>query len=238
MCLKRINMGKGVAGQISPMPFWQSLVFFGIPSLVAAAGHYLLWPLFVGFGVSEEIAYHLQALVAFTFLLVAALVAYVAEGNPLDWSSFKSRFRLFGLDRTGWRWTIGGLTVDALLSLGATVLAVWVYDVLKFTPPDIYPSGPITNLPLLLFVLSMNIVSEELWWRGYVLPRQERRHGRHAWAIHGVLWAIFHAFKWWAVPFMLITTWIIPFVCQRIGNTTPGFIIHFVLNGLGILLSV
>jgi hypothetical protein len=53
-----------------------------------------------------------------------------------------------------------------------------------------------------------------------------------------VLWAFFHAFKWWAVPFMLFTTWIIPFIAQRTGNTTPGIIIHLVINGLGMLLTV
>ena len=231
-------MRKGITEQIKPMPFWQSLIFFGIPALVAAAGQYVLWPFFMGVGVSAEIAYHYQALVVFTFLLSAALVAYVIEGNTLDWSSFRRRFRLFGLDRRGWKWTFGGLLTGGLLSLAATVLASQVYDILKFTPPDIFPSGPITNLPLGAFVLFMNIMSEELWWRGYILPRQERQHGRYTWAIHGVLWAFFHAFKWWAVPFMLITTWIIPFITQRIGNTTPGIIIHLVLNGLGILLMV
>jgi membrane protease YdiL (CAAX protease family) len=220
------------------MPFWQSLIFFGIPALVAAVGQYVLWPFFTGVGVSEETAYHCQALVVFTFLLSAALVAYVIEGNPLDRSSFRRRFRLFGLDRRGWKWTFGGLATDILLSLVATVLAIQVYDILKFTPPDIFPSGPITNLPLVAFVLSMNIMSEELWWRGYILPRQEKLHGRYAWAIHGVLWAFFHAFKWWAVPFMLFTTWIIPLITQRTGNTTPGIIIHLVINGLGMFLTV
>jgi len=238
MCEKRKTMRKGITEQIKPMPFWQSLIFFGIPALVAAAGQYVLWPFFMGVGVSEEIAYHYQALVVFTFLLSAALVAYVIEGNPLVWSSFRRRFRLFGLDRRGWKWTFGGLLTGGLLSLVATVLAIQVYNILRFTPPDIFPSGPMTNLPLGAFVLFMNIVSEELWWRGYILPRQEKQHGRYAWAIHGVLWAFFHAFKWWAVPFMLITTWIIPLITQRIGNTTPGIIHHLVLNGLGILLMI
>ncbi len=238
MCEKRKTMRKGITEQIKPMPFWQSLIFFGIPALVAAAGQYVLWPFFMGVGVSEEIAYHYQALVVFTFLLSAALVAYVIEGNPLVWSSFRRRFRLFGLDRRGWKWTFGGLLTGGLLSLVATVLAIQVYNILRFTPPDIFPSGPMTNLPLGAFVLFMNIVSEELWWRGYILPRQEKQHGRYTWAIHGVLWAFFHAFKWWAVPFMLITTWIIPLITQRIGNTTPGIIHHLVLNGLGILLMI
>ena len=235
---KRKTMRKGITEQIKPMPFWQSLIFFGIPALVAAAGQYVLWPFFMGVGASEETAYHYQALVVFTFLLGAALVAYVIEGNPLDWSSFRHRFRLFRLDRRGWKWTFGGLLTGGLLSLAATVLAIQVYDILKFTPPDIFPSGPMTNLPLGAFVLFMNIMSEELWWRGYILPRQEKQHGRYTWAIHGVLWAFFHAFKWWAVPFMLITTWIIPLIAQRTRNTTPGIINHLVLNGLGILLMI
>jgi len=192
----------------------------------------------MGIGASEENAYHFQALVVFVFLLIASLVAYVVEGNSLDWSSFRHRLRLYNMSRREWKWTFGGLLTGILLSLVATVLASQVYNLLKFTPPDIFPSGPMMNLPLGAFVLFMNIISEELWWRGYILPRQERQHGRYTWAIHGVLWAFFHAFKWWAVPFMLFTTWIIPFVTQRTGNTTPGIIIHLVINGLGILLMV
>ena len=231
-------MRSKVAHQIKPMPIWQSLIFFGIPALAAAVGQYVLWPFFMGVGVSEETAYHYQMLVVFTFLLSAALVAYVIEGNPPDWLSFRRRFRLFSLDRRGWKWTFGGLATNILLSLVATVLAIQVYNILKFKPPDVSPSGPIMNLPLMAFVLFMNIISEELWWRGYILPRQEKQHGRYTWAIHGVLWAFFHAFKWWAVPFMLFTTWIVPFITQRIGNTTPGIIIHLVINGIGILLTV
>jgi membrane protease YdiL (CAAX protease family) len=235
---KRKIMKKEITEQIKPMPLWQSLIFFGVPALLVVLCQYFLWPFFMGIGASEENAYYFQALVVFVSLLIASLVAYVDEGNPLDWSSFRHRFRLFNMSRRGWKWTFGGLLTGIPLSLVATVLASQVYDILKFTPPDIFPSGPMMNLPLGAFVLFMNIISEELWWRGYILPRQEKQHGRYAWAIHGVLWAFFHAFKWWAVPFMLFTSWIIPLIAQRIGNTTPGIIIHLAINGLGILLTV
>ena len=208
----RTRIMKSNAELLRPMPFWQSLFFFGISALVAAVSHYVFWPFFMGVGVSEETAYHCQALVVFTFLLIAALVAYAIEGNPPNWQYFRRRFRLFNLDRRGWKWTLGGLAMDVLLSLVATVLAIQVYNILKYEPPEVSPSGPIMKIPLMAFVLFMNIIGEELWWRGYILPRQEKQHGRYAWAIHGVLWAFFHAFKWWAVPFMLITTWIIPFI--------------------------
>jgi hypothetical protein len=39
-----------------------------------------------------------------------------------------------------------------------------------------------------------NIAGEELWWRGYVLPRQEAASGAVAWLYHGLLWAAFHLF--------------------------------------------
>ena len=222
---------------IKPMPFWQSLVFFGVPALVAALGQYVLYPFFARLGLSYENAYHCQMLVVFAFLLMAAVVAYVLEGNRLEWSSVRHRFRLHGLDRNGLKWTFGGIVTQAALSVVSTILAIQVYDFLDFTPPDIFPPGPIVNIPLMMFVLFMNVVSEELWWRGIILPRQELQHGRVTWAIHGVLWAFFHAFKWWGVPFMLFTTWIVPFISQRNKNNTPGIIIHFVINGLGLLIS-
>jgi len=33
-------MGSGIAEKIKPMPFWQSLVFFGIPALLAVLAQY------------------------------------------------------------------------------------------------------------------------------------------------------------------------------------------------------
>ena len=37
---------------------------------------------------------------------------------------------------------------------------------------------------------------------------------------------------------MLLTTWITPLIAQRLKNTTPGLVSHFVTNGLGILLTL
>ena len=40
---------------------------------------------------------------------------------------------------------------------------------------------------LYAIILSFNIFGEELWWRGYILPRQELSHGRFTWLIHGLI---------------------------------------------------
>jgi membrane protease YdiL (CAAX protease family) len=170
-------------------------------------------------------------------LVVAALAAYVLEGRPLTWIAFANRFRLGRMSGRAWLWTITGLLVMGVLSLAANLLLPIIWRAMRFTPPEAYVEGA----PALWFTmvnLALNIAGEELWWRGYILPRQELQHGRWTWLVHGVLWALFHSFKWWVVPAMLITCLVIPFVAQRTKNTWPGIVIHFSVNGLGILLDV
>jgi membrane protease YdiL (CAAX protease family) len=42
------------------------------------------------------------------------------------------------------------------------------------------------------FFFFFNIVGEELWWRGFILPRQEPVFGRRTWVLQGVLHGFFH----------------------------------------------
>ena len=223
---------------LKAMHLWQSVFLFGVPALFAAATHYIIWPYFTDIGLSQEDGYHYANILLFTGLLAAALVAYWQEGNRLNWRSFRERNRLDGMGWREWRWTLPGLLADLLLSLVMTYLALAVYDFLEFVPPEISPSGAPTNIPLLLVGLLLNIFGEELWWRGYILPRQELMHGKYTWLLHGTMWAFFHSYKWWAVPFMLVTTPIVPFIAQRLKNTTPGIMIHLILNGLGIAIAL
>jgi membrane protease YdiL (CAAX protease family) len=122
------------------------------------------------------------------------------------------------------------------LGLLLNMLAQFIFELIGFRPPE--PDVQLTNIPFLVIVFIMNISGEELWWRGYILPRQELEHGKLAWLVNGILWSLFHIFKWWAVPFMLVRQWMIPFVAQRTKNTTPPFLMHLISNGLGLLLSI
>ena len=140
------------------------------------------------------------------------------------------------MDSSAWKLTLITLFLYLLTGLLLNLLAQSVYERLDFWPPD--ADIPLTNIPYLLFVFVINIFSEELWWRGYILPRQELKHGKVAWVINGVLWSFFHIYKWWAVPFMLLRQWMIPFVAQRTKNTTPVILIHFVSNGISVFLSI
>ena len=76
-------------------------------------------------------------------------------------------------------------------------------------------------------------MGEEFLWRGYILPRQELTYGKHTWMVHGVLWTLLHAFKWWQMLALLPGALALSFVAQRLQNTWPGIIAHFVTNGIG-----
>jgi len=91
---------------------------------------------------------------------------------------------------------------------------------------------------LFLMLLLFNVVGEELWWRGIILPRQELTHGRWTWVVHGLLWTAFHAFKWWDLLGLLPVCLLIAFISQRTKNNWPALIAHLLFNGLTLILVV
>jgi membrane protease YdiL (CAAX protease family) len=223
-------------GVIKPMRFSQSLLFFLIPGLYGVLAQYVLLRYAMQLGISDENAGNTAALTVFLGLFLATILALRAEGWPITWATMKERLRLKRMDRTAWRWTLPFLVLYLILGFLLNSLAQFVYEKLGFWPPG--ADIPLTNIPYLLILLIPNIVSEELWWRGYILPRQEVQHGRFAWIVNGLLWSLFHLVKWWAIPFQMLKHWMLPFVVQRTENTTPAILIHFVSNGLGVLLSI
>jgi membrane protease YdiL (CAAX protease family) len=94
--------------------------------------------------------------------------------------------------------------------LGTSVLTTsWVFHCMQ-------PGGFLSTDAATMFVY--NIGGEELWWRGYVLPRQELGFGRATWVVHGILWSAFHLFMQptlWDTLRMSITGLALSFVAQR-----------------------
>ena len=87
-------------------------------------------------------------------------------------------------------------------------------------------------LPLFFF----NITGEELWWRGYILPRQEQEHHSAAWLVHGIGLTLFHLPLGIDLSIILLPFLFgLPLVVQRRKNLWTGFIIHGMLNGGGFL---
>ena len=101
------------------------------------------------------------------------------------------------------------------------------------------PTGrKLVDFRLLLVSLAVATIGEELWWRGYILPRQELAHGQGTWFVHGVLWCLFHLFAPWNVLSILPGCLALSFVAQRLKNTWPAIIAHGLANGLLVLIVV
>lgn len=242
---------------IKPLPLPQALLCFGIPAGLGIVGMYAIVPALDRAGVPMLWNFTVVVYGMFPLLLAAALLAYRLEGRRLSLAELRDRFRLHRLGRREWLWTTGLLVVyvggNIALSSTAKALATALpLPLPKVLPAAVDPRVAQTAIPteylgvplrgnagvlaLVLVTLLLNILGEELWWRGVILPRQELVHGRATWLVHGILWTLFHLPFWWNLVALLPSTLSLSFVVSRLKNTTPGIIAHSVLNGLAVVM--
>ena len=244
---------------INPMPFWQALFYFGLPALLFRIFLYTGIPRFTRLGMTPFEAYIVGLTVPAAILFALAFGFYKRDGYSLTSSELKERFRLRPMTRKEWLWSIvlfmvtflsiGALAATAQMLIAAfpaiavpDFFAPWAkpgatFDLVLFTQFVGAPLKGNWGFAVLSFTqLFFNIFGEELWWRGYILPRQEKAHGRWAWVVNGLLWWLWHlAIYPWQVFALLPICLIIPYIAQRFQNTWPAIIIHW-QNGISLLL--
>ncbi len=243
------------AGEQRPLRWWQTMLAFGIPSLVMVISFHWIMPILQRIGLTPFESMVVSYSVPMAWMLTAALVMYhKVDGYPLTWQAFRQRFRY---PRLTVKAILQGLGVFVVIMVGygllnglATVLTQSWMPIANHLPALLDPrvaltTGTLDNMVggqiagnwrvvILYFIMFFfNIVGEELWWRGYLLPRQEVTHGRYAWVWHGLLWTAFHIHKWWDLIGLLAVCLPIAFVSQRTKNNWPAFIAHALFNVLG-----
>jgi membrane protease YdiL (CAAX protease family) len=88
-------------------------------------------------------------------------------------------------------------------------------------------------LPMFFF----NIVGEGLYWRGFMMPRQEAAYGERAWILHGLCWTLFHVSFGFSLVFILLPIlFLTPWIVRKTRSTWPDIIMHGLVNGSGFLL--
>jgi len=240
-----------------PISSSQVALTFGIPAGVLLVTFYGLNPLLVGAGVPLIWSFSLALYGTVYGLLIAALIGYWREGHPLRWGPFARRMRLKRLSGRQWVWVVGAVVL-ALLGDGLLEpLSGWVaarvplplpgalpalFD--PFTdfelPPNAFFGVPLAGNSWVIFVYAVglfgNIIGEELWWRGFLLPRMEASFGHWAWLVNGLLWVVvFHAATWWLYPTLLPTGLLAPFVAWRFRSTWASIAVHGMGNTLFII---
>ncbi len=184
--------------RMTPMPLWMAALFFGIPALVIRILLYLGIPFLMSIGIRLFEAWLICTITPLMLLLIAAIVAYRLESPFLSWRAFQERFRLTHLRGRAWLWIVGGFLVAFLGNGALAFTAQRIASIPLFAPPAalayLDPRTPphlsytrFMGVPLLgnwwvlvavLLLLVVNILGEELWWRGYILPRQDVATGK------------------------------------------------------------
>lgn len=244
--------------QVEPLGLLRSLLYFGLPALLFVAGFWVAMPWFMRLGILPYYAYLLALGIPLALLLVVSIIWLRLEGRVITWTTVKSRFRLHRMSRKAWLWSVaaliaGSVTGTALFGyLSRFLIDLGVIPIPSTLPAFMSPTSltdPMAAfdravgglrgnwMPFLagVVLLVVNVLGEELWWRGVVLPRQELVFGEHAWIVHGLMWAVFHIFKWWDVLMLVPVCLALAFVCSRLKNTTPGIVIHGVTNGISLV---
>eukprot|EP01084_Bolivina_argentea_P125403 222196_1 len=114
------------------------------------------------------------------------------------------------MNKKHWLWTFIGLTfVGVLTAVMVQILESQHIKVeasfLKFDP---LTPGRHWILAVWIPFFFVNIMGEEILWRGIMFPRQELYFGKYTWIVHGVGWFLFHiAFGWPYQPYIVQKNW-------------------------------
>lgn len=218
-----------------------SLVLFGVPALALWLATTLAVPALVGRGWEPLSAWFLAGgVLVLTPLLAAALVGAWLAAPAASLPAILAHLRVRRLSAHDWRMAGLALTLTIAAMAALQILNARVWPQLPPHPPfmTVQPLEPPQYYLLALWLpfFALNIVGEELWWRGFIQPRQEPVFGASTWVIQGLLHGAFHFSFGFGVMFILWPVlFSIPWAVQRTRNTSVGMLIHAGINGPGFL---
>jgi len=228
--------------KIKAMPLKFAILYFGIPSLYFwLLTKYLTPYLNHNIGLHAAMSWFITGLCIFIPLFLAAYIFAKKEGNAGSIKELFERLRLRKFKKNDWFWAVGGLL--AVLVFTGIIMGVSELLAKKFglsplqTNPDFLDFEPFGQgerwmLLVWLGMFFFNIVGEEIFWRGYMLPRQEIADVKHAWIINSIFWGVFHrSFGWQLLSILIPTLVILPYAVYKTKNTLVGIFIHGVFNG-------
>jgi membrane protease YdiL (CAAX protease family) len=216
----------------------QSLYIFGIAGFVLYLETYFLIPwLSETTGIETVVFWFLVAgLGMFLPLLIVAYLMLRSEGALNKPGLVHGRLRFKKIRRHDWLWIFGAILAIGCLSMLVMKLLEMISGPFDQQPPfmqfEPLSSGRYWILLAWFPYWILNIMGEEILWRGVIFPRQEIVFGRYAWIFHGFCWSLFHIpFGWQLFLTMLPILFFQSLAVQKTKNTWAGVLIHAVING-------
>ncbi len=241
----------GTSQPVNPIGWWGSFVaLFAVGGLIYIA-HYHFAPAYTAAtGQPYLVGYLIAYVSTVSIVFAASLLAYRREGKPLTWSAFAQRYRLRKMTGADWLWSLVVLLVTAGIYFALSFTAGWLTEIPLFAPHPAFPPdmtggfemltpGVLFGMPLkgqwwvigvYFFGWVLNILGEEFWYRGWMLPRQELAFGRFAWLVNGGVFTFQHTLQPWNYLMILPGALFMVYVIQRRQNTWIGIIQHGLMN--------
>ncbi len=169
-------------------------------------------------------------------LVITAVLILKSEGYNFSKDTWSNRLRFKRMGTGDLLWSIGGIII--ILIFSASIMEGLEYIIGNFDhSPPFMSFEPLTSGRYWLLIIwfpywLLNILGEEILWRGVMLPRQETAFGKYAWLINALGWWLFHiAFGWQLMVTLAPIIFIQSYIVQKTGNTWTGVIIHGGING-------
>jgi len=94
--------------------------------------------------------------------------------------------------------------------------------------PGVVFEGNYLFLLLTIFAGTMNIVGEDLYYRGALIPKMHGIFGKWAWLAGGIIFALKHIYIWWAVIGDALTLGVFgAFFFGPMGSLPVTMLVHF-----------
>ena len=237
------------------MSIWFHIALFGLTGLLIYIGVFYAAPWLNKAGVPLIVAFFGALWLPVALLLPLSLYFFVSlEGGALTLTAVAERFRLGPIARGDWLWIVAAVAVTAVADQLLEPIGKFFARQKAFAPPAYLPApfNPLRkmtlpprdffgvalpgNWKLLLIFVPLHLLamfSEEMMWRGYLLPLQETMFGSWAWVVNGLLWAwLVHAVLKWHFIGMIPGMLAAPFIAQFTQSTWAAFIVHAAPNSL------
>jgi membrane protease YdiL (CAAX protease family) len=250
-------------GKTHQLSVIQLLLAVFIPSGVAFMGFHIVLPALVNNGIPILIAWpSIASVMLFGFVIVAFfLLRNEAKAMGI---SLGARMCLKKLSPKEWGIYLGIAVIGLIIISGIQGIIPFILKAVGFTIPNYMPfflnpginaantemtvlspglplQGQYGLLPLLGIALLLNILTEELYFRAWILPKLSR-YGAWSWVLNGTLFALYHTFQIWLLPILLVASLLFAFICYRSKSILPPLVAHlignFLLSIIGILMLI
>lgn len=237
------------------MEVWVQLSIFGITGFLIYYGIYYNTPKLIHKGVPLLYAFWFNLWGPVLLLLPLSLCFLIfVDGLHPSLQNIVERFRLNPISNRDWGWIVGAIVLTILFEQLLEPIGKFFAKTKWLQPPSYLPPpfNPLQqfkippqeffgvtlkgNWGLLCAFIPIHLLamfSEEMMWRGYILPIQESNFGNFAWVINGFLWAwLVHACLKWHFIGMLPGMLIAPFIAQYTESTWASLMVHVIPNSL------